>query len=58
MHVSSLSAEVESLYWMKLLRGYQLSVRRKEGTSLNFMGFRERVRKFALQSSCCGLLLV
>lgn len=48
MHISSLYAEVESLYWMKLLRGYQLSVRRKEGTSLNFMGFRERVSKCSI----------
>lgn len=47
-----LCAEVESLFWMKIVRGCQLSVRRKEGSSVNFLGFREKVR------TCAGVCML
>ena len=36
-------AEIEGLSWMKVPRGCQLSIQRKEGTTISFLGFRERV---------------
>lgn len=36
--------EIEALSWTKVPRGCQLSVRRKGGPTVNFLGFRDKVR--------------
>jgi structure-specific recognition protein 1 len=35
--------EVDGLSWTKVPRGCQLSVRRRQDASVNFLGFRDKV---------------
>jgi hypothetical protein len=37
-------AEVTGLFWTKLASGCQLGVRRGEGSTVNFLGFKDKVR--------------
>lgn len=43
--------EIDGLYWTKVSRGCQLGVRRKEGHTVNFLGFRDKDLE-ALQDFC------
>lgn len=43
-----LGAEIDFITWSKVPRGCQLSVRRKGGTTINFLGFRDKVRSTAV----------
>lgn len=36
--------DIVGLYWTKVSRGCQLGIRRAEGATVNFLGFREKVR--------------
>lgn len=36
-------ADIDSLYWTRVTRGCQLGVRVKDGITVNFIGFREKV---------------
>jgi hypothetical protein len=44
--------EVDGLSWTKVPRGCQLSVRRRQDASVNFLGFRDKVRAFEALFSC------
>lgn len=37
-------ADIESMTWMKVSKGCQLAVQKKDGGVVNFLGFRDQVR--------------
>ncbi len=43
--VGPVSADVSELAWTKTSKGCQLSVRPNEGPTVNFLGFRDKVRR-------------
>ena len=43
-------ADIEGLTWSRVQRGCILGVRRKQGSTLTFIGFREQVGVTALQT--------
>lgn len=51
--------EIDGLYWTKVTRGCQLGVRRKEGHTINFLGFREKdfeaIQDFCLKAFSCNI---